>query len=68
MPEAIKNIDGTEKQDCEINAAKRLLPKIRQRHPRMNFIWLADSIYATNPFIKSILAHNEEFIFRVKKR
>ena len=67
MPEAIKNVDGTEKQDCEINAAKRLLPKIRQRHPRMNFIWLADSIYATNPFITTILAHNEEFIFRGKK-
>jgi hypothetical protein len=51
MPEPVKNTDGTEKQDCEINAAKRLLPKIRQRHPRMGFIWLADSIYATDPFI-----------------
>jgi hypothetical protein len=31
MPEAIKNEDGTDKQDCEINAAKRLLPKIRKQ-------------------------------------
>jgi hypothetical protein len=67
MPEAIKNEDGTDKQDCEINAAKRLLPKIRKQHPRMEFIWLADSIYATAPFIKTILDEKEEFIFRVKK-
>ncbi len=28
MPEPIKNTDGDEKQDCEINSAKRLLPKL----------------------------------------
>ena len=48
MPEEIKNTDGTEKQDCEIDAAYRLLPSIRSRHPRMSFIWLADSLYATS--------------------
>jgi len=67
MPEEIKNTDGSDKQDCEINAAYRLLPKIRAKHPKMNFIWLADSLYATAPFIQSILDCNEEFIFRVKK-
>ena len=30
MPELIKNKDGREKQDCKINSAKRLLPKIRE--------------------------------------
>jgi len=33
MPELIKNEDGTEKQDCEINASKRwlrvVIPKFR---------------------------------------
>ena len=67
MPEAIKNSDGTEKQDCEINAAKRMLPKLRAQHPRMPFIWLADSLYATAPFIKSITDKKEEYIFRIKK-
>jgi len=43
MPEKIRDSDGAAKQDCEINAAKRLLPKLRQQHPRMPFIWLADS-------------------------
>ena len=67
MPEDIANTDGDEKQDCEVNAAKRLLPKIRKYHPRMNFIWVADSLYATDPFISKILEHNEDDIFRVKK-
>lgn len=67
MPEPIKNDDGTEKQDCEINAAKRMLPKIRKQHPRMPIIWLADSIYATEPFITEVLGNNEDFIFRIKK-
>lgn len=67
MPEDIANTDGTEKQDCEINAAKRLLPKIRTDHPRMNFIWVADSLYATDPFIRMILNEKEDYIFRVKQ-
>ena len=29
MPEEIRNEDGSDKQDCEINAAKRLIQKIR---------------------------------------
>ena len=33
----------------------------------MNFIWVADSLYATDPFISKILEHNEDNIFRVKK-
>jgi len=67
MPEPIKNTDGEKKQDCEINAAKRMIPKLRSQHPRMPFIWLADSIYATGPFIKTITSANEDFIFRIKK-
>jgi hypothetical protein len=42
MPEEISNTDGQEKQDSEISAAKRLLPKIRAQHPRMPFIWMGD--------------------------
>ena len=33
MPEEIRNRDGGTKQDCEVNAAKRLLPKLRQDYP-----------------------------------
>ena len=67
MPEPIKNADGEEKQDYEINAGKGLLPKLRSHHPRMNFIWLADSIYATKPFIESVTQSEEHYIFRIKQ-
>lgn len=40
MPELIRNEDGTKKQNCEINSAKRLLPKVREQKPRIDFIWL----------------------------
>ena len=67
MPEDIKNSDGSKKQDCEINAAKRLLPKLRSSHPKMDFVWLADSLYATTPFISSIVEAKEDYIFRIKQ-
>ena len=42
--------------------------KLRASHLKMDFIWLADIIiYATSPFIKSILDQKEDFIFRIKQ-
>ncbi|MFT6102692.1 MAG: hypothetical protein ACJA2B_001135 [Candidatus Endobugula sp.] len=35
MPEAIANTDGADKQDCEINAAKRYLKRLKIDHPRI---------------------------------
>lgn len=68
MPEEISNRDGSTKQDCEINASKRLIPKIRQSHPRLPMVWLADSLYATTPFINLIQSNSDDnFILRIKK-
>jgi hypothetical protein len=44
MPEEIKNSDGKDKQDCEINAAKRLLEKIRKSHPKLKVSWLWENL------------------------
>ena len=63
MPEEIRNTDGQEKQDCEVNAAKRLIPAIKQDHPRMNFIIVGDGIYSKQPMIEEILDKNWSFIF-----
>jgi hypothetical protein len=38
MPEPIVHQDGMAKNDCERNAAKRFLIKLRQDHPHLNFI------------------------------
>jgi hypothetical protein len=37
-PEPIIKQDGVKKNDCERNAAKRLLENIRKAHPRIKFI------------------------------
>ena len=33
-PEAVRNTDGFKKQDCETEAGKRLIKKIRNAHPK----------------------------------
>ncbi|MBW1698232.1 MAG: hypothetical protein JRK26_15700, partial [Deltaproteobacteria bacterium] len=41
-PEQISNQDGTKKQDCEINAAKRSIHHIRKAHPKLKIIITGD--------------------------
>ncbi len=45
MPEPIIKQDGTVKNDCERNAAKRFLVTLRQDHPHLKFIITEDSTY-----------------------
>jgi hypothetical protein len=52
-PEAVKNTDGAEKQDCEVNAAKRLLGKLKVVHPKLPLIIVGDGLYAKQPMIES---------------
>ena len=49
--EAIANEDGTAKQDCETNAAKRLLVRLRQEHRQMKLVVSGDAIYAHEPMV-----------------
>ena len=42
MPEAIANTDGSEKQDCESNAAKRFIKNLKKAHPRQGFLIVRD--------------------------
>ena len=49
--EEVRNDDGQEKQDCEINAAKRLIPRVRQEHPQLPLIIGGDDLYCHEPFI-----------------
>jgi hypothetical protein len=66
MPEEIRNTDGQEKQDCEVNAAKRLIPAIKNDHPRLNLIIVGDGIYSKQPMVEEILDKNWSFIFVAK--
>ena len=46
MPEPIVKQDGTEKNDCERNAAKRFIAKLRQDHPHLQFLVTEDVLTA----------------------
>lgn len=37
------------KQDCELKAAQRLLPRIKKTYPQLRFVLAADSLYACGP-------------------
>jgi hypothetical protein len=50
--EEVRNTDGKEKQDCELNAGKRLIVRFRQEHPQMRVIVGGDDLYAPEPSVK----------------
>src|SRR2546421_8486098 len=67
MPEAIVQHDGTAKNDCERNAAKRFVVKLRQDHPHLKFIITEDSLSANAPHIETLHTHNLHYILGVKE-
>ena len=67
MPEPITNRDGTDKNDCERNAAKRFVAKLRQDHPHLKFIVTEDSLSANAPHIETLHAHDLRYIRGVKE-
>lgn len=66
-PEEVKNTDGHEKQDCEVNAGKRLIKKMRRVHPRLPFIIVADGLYSKQPFIQDLGGEDMRFVLVAKE-
>ena len=67
MPEPIMNRDGTDKNDCERNAAKRFVGKLRQDHPHLKFIVTEDSLSSNAPHIETLQEHDLHYILGVKE-
>jgi hypothetical protein len=67
MPEPIVHQDGTAKNDCERNAAKRFLVKLRQDHPHLKFIVTEDSLSSNAPHIETLHEHGLHYILGVKE-
>lgn len=67
MPEPIIKQDGTEKNDCERNAAKRFITKLRQDHPHLKLIVTEDSLSSNAPHLEVLQAHNLHYILGVKE-
>lgn len=66
-PEPIIKQDGVAKNDCERNAAKRLLPKIRQEHPHLKLIIVEDGLASNAPHIRLIRDLDMGFILVAKE-
>ena len=65
-PEPIVRADGQTKNDCERNAAKRLMSHTRREHPHLPLIAVADTLYANAPFIEELQKADMGFILGVK--
>src|SRR5256712_1528584 len=67
MPEPIIKQDGADKNDCERNAAKRLIAKLRQHHPHLKVIVTEDSLSSNAPHIEVLQDHHLHYILGVKE-
>ena len=59
--------EDVSKQDCELNAAKRLLKRIKKEYPRLPILIQGDALYATEPLMKLCKEkYNWEYLFTQK--
>jgi hypothetical protein len=64
--EEIRNEDGQKKQDCEINAGKRLVKRLRQEHPQLSICITGDDLYAHEPFVELLRDLRMAFVLIAK--
>jgi hypothetical protein len=65
-PEEVKNTDGGDKQDCEIEAGKRLVKKIWRSHGKLKIILVGDSLYSKQPFMEELSEKGMRYVLVVK--
>ena len=65
-PEPIMKEDGATKNDCERNAATRLLKSFRREHPHLPVVIVEDALSANGPHLTLLKELNMNFIIVVK--
>lgn len=65
-PEPIRKEDGAKKNDCERNAAKRLLDDLRREHPHLKAIIVEDGLASNGPHITHLQDRGFRFILGAK--
>lgn len=65
-PEPIVRQDGDNKNDCERNAARRLLRRIRREHPHLDLIVVEDALSSNAPHVRDLRELKLHFILGVK--
>ena len=66
-PEEVRNTDGRDKQDCEIEAGKRLVSKIRSAHFKLKIIVVGDSLYSKQPFMEDLKEERMSYVLVAKE-
>jgi hypothetical protein len=66
MPEMVRNEDGNKKQDCELNASKRFLQKLRKSHPRLGLMICGDGLFSHQPMIEETIKQGMHYLYVVK--
>jgi hypothetical protein len=65
--EFVENEDeNASKQDCELNAFKRLAGKLKKMYPKLPVCLLGDSLYACGPVFEICEKNNWRYLFRFK--
>jgi DDE family transposase len=67
MPEPILKQDGSEKNDCERNAARRYVQKFRADHPTLQVVVVEDALSSNAPHVRDLQNYNMHFILGVKE-
>lgn len=65
-PEFIRWQDGSNKQDCETTASRRVIERIRGEHPQLPVIIVADSLYSSAPSIRQLKKRRFSFLLVAK--
>lgn len=65
-PEPIIKQDGSTKNDCERNASKRFLRKVRQEHPHLRFLVIEDGLASNAPHIRELQSLSMRFLLGAK--
>lgn len=65
-PEPIRKEDGATKNDCERNAAKRVLDDLRRERPHLKAIIVEDALASNGPHIRHLQDNNFRFILGAK--
>lgn len=58
--------DGQTKNDCELNAAKRFIPRLSSPIAGTKLLFLEDALYGNGPHIKLLLDKEHSFIINIK--
>jgi hypothetical protein len=64
--EPILNQDGSQKNDCERNAAKRLCEALHQHYPDLPVLLVEDALYSNAPHIRQINGYGWHYVLNVK--